>query len=349
VPTTPREPLPVLPDRRLGVRRRTSHVDIGPPEGQDPAWPRPLTDEEGKKPVGAVMVIRGAGRELLTTAGGSEVLDEAALEAGFDRTRRLVSLETTPAAGWTAGLLDQRSGSGFRRAVASSAPPEAGSLLLGLLDDLPAAVLISGYARMRNAERAGMDPASLTPPGVLPKMTDLCSGWRDGGVAVESIRIGRGVPMQDCPPSTDLAGADVEGWHVAPPLQPDWMRRRRCVDVEGLGDDRWTVWAMFRDTVAEPDGTEAVLHEYTVSMRLGPGPEGPVITALEAVPRVLPFPECPSAARQAEALCGLAIGALSTSVRETLTGVASCTHLNDLLRSVGGAVPPMIGVAVLRP
>ncbi len=51
---------------------------------------------------------------------------------------------------------------------------------------------------------------------------------------------------------------------------------------------------------------------------------------------MLPFPECPAAADAVGALVGAEVRALAPVVHDTLTGIASCTHLNDLLRALGG-------------
>jgi len=340
--STPRQPLATMSRRGTGSWRRTTHVEIGPPKGRGLAGPRTREAKDGPAPV--VMVVRGGGRELYTSERGAVAEDEVSLEAGFDAARRLTRLTTRPETAWTETLLGERVGGGFRRALAEAAAPgEPGSLLIGVLDDLPAAVLISGYAWMRLARLAGDDPAALTPPEVLPKMTDLCSGWRAGGVAVESISAGRGVPVQDCPPATDLEAGDDLAWHATGILEQDWMRRRRCVDVSALADGTSAVWAMFRDTVAEAPGEEVVLHEYTVSMALGSAAGGHVVTAIDAQPRVLPFPECPSAAAAVRGLVGIPIGELSAAVPVTLEGISSCTHLNDLLRSVGSSVSSLVG------
>jgi hypothetical protein len=113
------------------------------------------------------------------------------------------------------------------------------------------------------------------------------------------------------------------------------MRRRRRIDVGGLlprqnGNDLVEVDAMFRDSYGEPDGTEVVLHEYGLQATLDP--DGLVVRSIEAVPAVLPFGECPLAAANVEDLVGRAIGDFRTAVREQLTGIRSCTHLNDMLR-----------------
>jgi hypothetical protein len=110
------------------------------------------------------------------------------------------------------------------------------------------------------------------------------------------------------------------------------MRRRRCLDVSV--DDRggFALWAMFRDTVGEEEGAEVVLHEYAVTA----SGRGTTIATIAAEPRVLPFPECPAAALTVGDLVGCELADLSRSVPELLTGIRSCTHLNDLLRALGG-------------
>jgi len=299
------------------------HVDVGP-RGQ---WSSPLAME-------------GAARDLRTDPGAAgdgpghgTVLAEVHVSAGFDISRRLESLATTPAAAWTDAVIGTRAGGGFRRHLQEVVPPEeAGSLLRQVLDDMPAAALISGYGLMRMARRAGHHPSALTPAGALDRMADLCSGWRTGGTAVASIAAGLGVPMQDCPPAPPPATGDGDAWHDIGPLEMDWMRRRRCIDVRVEPDGTFALWAMFRDTVGEGGGDEVVLHEYTV--RVG-GVDG-VVGSVVAEPRVLPFPECPAAADAVGALVGSEVRSLARVVPDTLIGIASCTHLNDLLRALGG-------------
>ena len=313
-----RDPLTDVPARVPGSVRRTMHVDVGP-RGE---WSSPLAME-------------GAARDLQTVGpDDAEVVAEVHVTAGFDISRRLESLETSPAASWTDALIGTRAGGGFRRHLEEVVPEaEAGSLLRQVLDDMPAAALISGYGLMRMARRDGHHPGSLMPTGALDRMTDLCSGWRRGGTAVESTAAGQGVPMQDCPPAPVPSGTDPEAWHHIEPLALDTMRRRRCIDLQVGGDDTFSIWAMFRDTVGEGGGEEVVLHEYAVTVTGARGRVGSVV----AEPRVLPFPECPAAADAVGALVGSELRSLAGVVPEKLTGIASCTHLNDLLRALGGA------------
>jgi len=301
----------------------------------------------------AALDMTGLARDIRTGPGAGRdddpdddnedvtVLAEAAVEAGFDPSRKLVSLETTPNAVWVTELIGARAGGGFRRHLAGVVPAaEAGSLLRQVLDDMPAAALISGYAWMRLARREGHDPSTLTPPDLLARMTDLCSGWRAGGVAVDSIETHHGMPIQDCPPAPVDDGSDPWAWHATGPLDRDWMRRRRLMDVMVDSAGGFSLWAMFRDTVGELDGAEVVLHEYAVEAS---GTDG-VIGEIEAEARVLPFPECPLAATAVGDLVGCRLADLSRSVPDLLAGIRSCTHLNDLLRALGG-VADLVAVA----
>jgi len=298
------------------------HVDVG----ARTAW-------------GAALPMSGAARDIRTGPQGTAdvvVMAEASVVAGFDVDRTLVSLETTPDAPWARSLVGARAGGGFRRRIDEViAPGEESSLLRMVLDDLPAGALISGYAWLRLARRQGLDTSNLTSPVIAERMVNLCSGWRRNGDAMESIGAGAGVPLQDCPSAPDLTVADPAGWHAVPPLEPDWMRRRRCIDVFVDPRDpagRFSVWSMFRDCVGEPGGGEAVLHEYVVEVE----GVGGVVDAVCAQPRVLPFSECPGAAGHVGLLAGQRLSDLPVAVPERLVGTASCTHLNDLLRALGG-------------
>jgi hypothetical protein len=302
------------------------HVDVGPRTG----W-------------GSSLAMTGVARDLRTGRHGEapEVMAEARVEAEFDGERKLDALRCRPDAPFARELLGARAGGGFRRRLEEVVPvEEQRSLLRQVLDDMPAAALISGYGFMRLARRQGLEPSSLTPPNMLSRMTDLCSGWRAGGTATESVVAGHGVPLQDCPPAPDLGGegegeieaGDRWAFHHCGHLPVDAMRRRRCLDVSPDGDGTIGLWAMFRDSVGEPDGGEAVLHEYALAARVEDG----FLTAVEAEPRVLPFPECPAAADKVGVLVGVALADVAASVPALIAGTDCCTHLNDLLRALGG-------------
>lgn len=281
---------------------------------------------EGDARVG--LLLSGRARDL---RGSGEVIDESSLVAeagpGFASQRRVVSLSTSPGRAELDVLVGGPVGAGLRAAVQGALPGVGGTTLGLLLDDVPVAALISGYAGMRAAALAG---ENYVVPGVVSRMADLCSGWRTGGEAVISIGAGHGMPRQDCPPAPALEEGDQLAWHAQPALPAGAMRRRRRIDIFADGDG-WAIDAMFRDTFGEPEGHEGVLHEYSLLASLD---ADLTLTAIEATPHVLPFEECPWAAANVARLAGRPVGALRQVVPDVLGGVAGCTHLNDLLRAL---------------
>jgi hypothetical protein len=89
---------------------------------------------------------------------------------------------------------------------------------------------------------------------------------------------------------------------------------------------------MFRDSHVDDAGLETVVHEYAVSASVDP--DGFVVRAISARPHVLPWMECPSAALSAQRLVGQQVQGLRDQIRTSFLGVETCTHLNDLLRTL---------------
>jgi hypothetical protein len=298
------------PARRPGSVRRTTSVDI-------------LLDGDGG------LVLRGSARDLHTPfEGAARTLASAALRARVGPDRRLRALVTDPAEPALQALLGRLVASGFRRAMTARIPRHAdsGTALHLLLDDLPVAAMIGGLAiRYARGRDGGPDV-----PGSLP-VADVCVAWRRDGPTMRTLRLTGRPPATVGPPAPDLSGAgDPLGWHRVVPLPPRGMRRRRRIDV--AAGDPTLVDAMFRDTHVDDTGVERVIHEYALSATVAA--DSGKILALEATPRVLPYAECPLAAPSARTVCGHAIPLLRNHVEQALFGPASCTHLNDLLRSL---------------
>jgi hypothetical protein len=298
--------------------RRTSHIDMIFPEG----------DPEGS------LRLRGHARDLYTDGDGrGVVIAEGSIEADLDEGRRLRSLVTNPASPEQDALLGLVVGPGFRAAVATSigSSDVTRSPMFLLLDDLPVAALISGYATMY--ESAQVDSAPLPDQDLSTRMVkaDICSGWRHDGTMLVALRSTGSMPAPVGPPAPRLEGPDDPlGWHPLGELPPGSMRRRRLVDV--VRDEPLRVSAMFRDTHMDRDGTERVLHEYTVDAAVDE--PGLIFRRCQATPRSLPWNECPEAAASASRLVGHAAGEVRALIRG-FGGTTTCTHLNDLLRSLG--------------
>ena len=324
-PAALQAPIPAAPPRPAGSIRRTSHVDMIPgPDGLE---------------------LRGAARDLVTGPdGATTTVDRSALRAVVGATGVVTALDVEPARAETATLVGRPAQSGFRAAVRAALPGEvaAGTPLAVLLDDIPVATLISGYARMYDEDRPPPDPAALAV------RENVCSGWRADGVMMASVRSGGRISVTlgpEVPDPTVERASDPDGWHELPDLAPGAMRRRRRLDLWPAGD-HLEIRAFFRDTHRARSGRESVLHEYDLSATVDA--DSGRFSRCDAVPRVLPWVECPVAAASSDQLVGRRPAEVQELVGRELRGTRTCTHLNDLLRSLA-AVDTLANVIAPRP
>ena len=279
--------------------------------------------------------LSAAARDVrLEGEGVIDVVAEASLRAVVGSARVLEHIVTDPAipAEAAAGVTGRPVAAGFRAAVAAvlGDHEDDRSPLRLLLDDLPVASLIAGYADLYTRT----DAAGGRPQPVGRVKADICAGWASDATMMRAIRRDGRIPVPLGPPaSTREAGDDPRAWHRLDPVPAGAMRRRRRLDV-GLddGNDRVAVDAMFRDTHVDPGGDATVLHEWSVTAAVDSSTW--TVTECRATPHVLPWTECPSAAASTARLVGRPVGALRRVVGEELRGTSVCTHLNDLLRAL---------------
>src|SRR5438105_6145938 len=80
-----------------------------------------------------------------------------------------------------------------------------------------------------------------------------------------------------------------------------WEQDRKSTRLNSSHE--WISYAVFclkkkiRDSMVELDGTDTVVHEYGITAAVDPATR--LVTAIEAVPHVLPGPDCPNAASSA--------------------------------------------------
>lgn len=303
--------------------RRTANVDmIVPIVDGTPQVPGPLT-------------LRASARDLLTTEDGHSTVAEARMRAEVSKERRLQEIVMTPEAA-PSELRDAFVGPGYRNIAIQARPDWMGTLDGMLLLDLPGCALISGFIRRKQE----MDlPASQSVPGhpMRMRMANICSGWREGGFALSRSESKNAPPDHECPPALSLATDDPLAYHDMKPLGPQQMRRLRRIDITAQADGL-ALDAYHRDTYAELDGTEIVVHEYTVTGRVHP--KTFELEELEAVARVLPFPECSLATETAARFIGISTENAISGILERLRGIHGCTHLSDLLSNFVG-IPRM--------
>jgi len=233
-----------------------------------------------------------------------------------------------------ADLVGQMVGPGFRRRVdAASGLAGTGDLRHTLLDDLPGAVLVSGYALLHADVVAGVPPegAEHAVDEYLAARGDLCAGWARDGTMLRLIGEHHRSPVPVGPPAPALPATD-DAFHAVAPLVPHATRRIRRIDVGAEHGGVHTVEAFFRDTHCDGAGHETVVHEYSTTVTVDAACR--VVTSIAVRPDVLPWIECPSALASAQRVVGQPVADLRSFVRRELSGVTTCTHLNDVLRTL---------------
>jgi hypothetical protein len=312
------------PPRRPASIRRTSTIDMWWPDG----WGTPTR-------------IRARARDLLTPADDSApvVVADDVLDATASPDRTIEAISSNPERVRLAELVGARGGSRLRAALASVVPDERrrGTPLYLLLDDLAGATLIGGFAFtqwpdewpehwQRQRQRAFQGR----------RMEGVCIGFRPGSTALTPDGDAR--PVDNTRPVAPLPDpADPAGWHEFHDSVGVTMRRARRIDVWLDGDIH--VDAMFQDSASVPSGGRVAVHEYQVHVRAAR--DTFELLSIEALPRVLPFGECPSAVTKIGQLVGTRLGDLRDAVLARLKTTEGCTHLNDELRALA-EVPVLV-------
>ena len=206
-------------------------------------------------------------------------------------------------------------------------------MLHQLLDDLPMAGLISTYGASRE------QPDFTLPEAAADRMTDLCAGWIGGGTMLATLSDVGPVPdpSRVCP-SIRCGTPTATPTHGTPcrRCRSRSIRRRRRLDLwrGATPEAPLELDVHFRDADIDEDGQEHALHEYTLTATIEPGTL--VVLSCDPVARVLPWPECPGSLASAARIVGLPVTVLRNQVAMKLTGTSTCTHLNDVLRSLAG-------------
>jgi Protein of unknown function (DUF2889) len=318
----PHNPSVFTPSRRPNSVRRTTTHDSLRPDGL----------------LGDVHLV-ATGRDLRTDADGqAAVVATARLDATIEYIpeRLVTTISVDPPAEGIERLVGVRASSGFRQAVDDNVPDaRTHSLRYQLLDDVPTALLVSGYT-------IGAGGVSMRPRGGLRlQHPDLCAGWATGGTILVEMEATGQVPVVTGPEAPSLRRDDDDlAWHQLSPLPAHGMRRSRRLDVwEGKGVI--AVECFFRDSHFAADGLETVVHEYTVDASIDP--ETRRFLSCDTTVGALPWIECPGAVGSSERLIGAPAEGLRPWVRETFVGPTTCTHLNDTLRSLEG-VPDLLAI-----
>jgi len=319
----PRSPAGRAPARKNGSIRRTTSIDMHWPDG-----------------FGKPMCMTGLARDLLTgTDGATEVVEQAKTDMVVSFEREILKLSAGPNAPDLERLIGVRGG-GHSRAVIGeifSDHASAGTLLSQLLDDFAGASLVSGWVWslwVDDWQTFLMDSGLIKHIGAQGVVEGICTGFAPGSSALAVD----GTPnnnMQKSVPVVELTDpCDPLGWHAMPDQLGTTMRRARRIDIWHEGD-LLHIDAGFQDSGISPDGNRVAIHEY--SLRATANRADGTLLTLTPKAHILPFPECPGAIAHAQVMVGQKLADLRASVLDQLKGTSGCTHLNDVLRSLGPA------------
>ncbi len=278
------------------------------------------------------IAVTGRGRDLLTAVDGTpEVVDEVSLRLAVGAQGTVRAIGSDPALGGLDAVTGAPNRSGFRAAVDAAVPSlgPSGAVLHQLLDDVPLAALIASYGMTREHDEWEL------PPSAADRLTDLCAGWERDGTMVGALRSTGVFPIPVGPVAPPLGDAgDPWAWHEMGEMSRRTVRRVRRLDVAPAAPGLIAIEAYFRDSHLGAEGPEDVLHEYTLTA-IACTAEMEVRSA-EAIAHTLPWPECPGALASTDRVVGMALADIRTQVADELTGTSTCTHLNDVLRSLAG-------------
>ncbi|MGP0029458.1 MAG: DUF2889 domain-containing protein [Acidimicrobiales bacterium] len=313
----PSDPAVAPPARRPCSVRRTSTVLMFWPDG-----------------LGTDLHLKGRARDLFTPERDEPVVvSHADLYAVTGRERDIRSIRAQPPMTDLECLVGCRAGANLRSAIAQQLPDEveSGTPLHLLLDDLAGSTLIAGFVYFRWADHFPEIRQRISTHRPERVMRDICSGFRDGSSALLPDGTISRITHNTAHPGPLADPTDPLSFHELDDHPEIAMRRARRIDV-WEEDGMLGIDAMFRDSAWDPDGQEVVVHEYQMLGRADRATGR--LLAVDAIPRVLPYAECPAAAPNASWMAGTDLRAMRTEVLERLQATDCCTHLNDGLRSL---------------
>ena len=277
---------------------------------------------------------------------------ETARAPDFDR-RRWSRSETEPESPWAQAMVGQRSG---RRI--SPLPRRDGARRIRRHLARPAAA--RGPARRGSDLGLRVAPFGAAPAGGTSRRPHPSGGPRPHDRHLLRMACRRRSRSRTSPPVTGSRSrtpprpptSNVRqpgSWHEIPALEADWMRRRRLVDVifddehdaQGAGSARFGRCSATRS--ARPTAPSWSFTSTRVTGRLEWTDDGMVLALRRCRSEGPAVHRVPGRRRRGRRARRASCSATCRGRYPRCSfGVASCTHLNDLLRNIGGMAPVLV-------
>ena len=301
------------PLRRPGSIRRTSSIDSRWPDGVGQPW-----------------CLEGRAQDLLTPADGSapSVVAHGSFSITASPMREILKVEISPLHPRSHELVGVRAGGASRVALGAIMGDVRGGPLYQLLDDFAGASLVAGW--IWSQWNPDWTKNHSFPKGMKGPREGVCTGFAPGASALAADG------SIDLNHSSTAVGAfdnpdDPLGWHELSAQEGPQSRRARRIDL-WREDGLIKIDAAFQDSGPGPSGERIAIHEYRVHAEVDP--VSGALVAMQVLPLILPFQECPGASIKATRMIGQQVGDFRGTVIETLPTTMGCTHLNDVLRGL---------------
>lgn len=277
----------------------------------------------------------GRARDLLTPADGGDptVVATAQFRILASPVREIIAIEAQPTHMRLQEMVGVRAGAASRHALLDKLGDITGTPMFQLLDDYAGASLVAGWiwSQWRDDWASAPQRTAQMTAGRKGVMDNICTGFSVGGSAFKPDGTPDNVNQSYTPVGPLENPDDPLGWHTMPFQTGPQKRRARRIDI-WFEDGAIKVDAGFQDSGSNPKGGRTAVHEYRVYAEIDP--ISAKVLALQALPLILPYRECPGASVKVTRMIGTSACDLRQAVPDNLAGTAGCTHLNDVMRAL---------------
>lgn len=208
-----------------------------------------------------------------------------------------------------------------------------GKPLYQLIHDITGVLIASDWA-WASRSFSNTPEEKARRQGLLEGMAGSCVGLAPGTSSQSTDGLYQAKMASLLPPL--LNPNDPQGWHELNQRSNEisFCRARR-LDL-WLEGDNIMLDTSFQDSASTEDtSVRKGVHEYSVTASFNRHSHR--LTAINAIPHLLPFRECPSAVHNLTRLLGSTAEELRARVSVELRKTNGCTHLNDAARALAAA------------